>query len=519
MKTYNSLITFTMLLIISSCGNDDNGAPKNENPPSSFSIIINGVTRSTAVVTWAAATDPDGDSVSYQILLNGTTVKEGLTALTYQLSDLTFNTEHTVIIIATDGRGGSSSQISEFTTLENLPPTMVDQISPLMGATKVDKAITFEYEVKNGDPEGDAIVYDVYLNDGVRETKIAEDLTETSFTYDAILGLNREYTWRVVAKDVLGAETQSESITFATRKANAERLAVDNFVLRQGHSTVLFNDNFLITGGSTIGTEESFANSQNSTDGISWNSVPANYTARTFHGSVVYDGKVWLFGGYNHQASTTLSSIYNISDISPESSWDLVTDSPGFKSRSAYTSVVFKDKMYLIGGTDISTSLASVLSSTDGLSWKTKTATAQFGPRSFHTSLVFNNKIWVIGGSDDGGGSTQLNDVWFSEDGKNWTQATEYAAFAPRNLHSAVVYDNKIWVYGGHGNFGSRLGDLWYSEDGVDWYEAGFEEGLGSDPVPEAVVSSSMVVRDGFIYVIGGKDEAGTYLDYVLKIY
>ena len=390
MKKYNLFLAFTILLI-TSCSNDDNEAPKNQNPSNNFSIEVNGITRSVAVVEWTAATDPDGDSVSYGISLNGTSVKEGITVLAYELSDLAFNTEHTVMITAIDGKGGSSSQTSKFTTLENLPPTKVDLTLPAADAIKVDKNVTFEYEVKNGDPEGDPIVYDIYLNDGMQETKIAEDFTETSFTYDDILGLNREYTWRVVAKDELGAETQSDPISFTTRKANAERLAANfNLIPRFGHSAVLFNDRFVIMGGATSAGIGSIANTRISTDGINWEVAPANYTAIRLHKSLVYDGKIWLFGGRNDQEATNLGSIYNISDISPEGSWNLVTDSPGFKSRIAYSSVVFNDKMYIIGGTDLSGKFSTVLSSTDGLNWQTESASAQFVPRSFHTSVVFD---------------------------------------------------------------------------------------------------------------------------------
>ena len=49
--------------------------------------------------------------------------------------------------------------------------------------------------------------------------------------------------------------------------------------------------------------------------------------------------------------------------------------------------------------------------SSDGVSWTQATANAPWVARGEHRSIVFNNKIWVLGGSD---GSRGKNDVWRS---------------------------------------------------------------------------------------------------------
>jgi hypothetical protein len=55
-----------------------------------------------------------------------------------------------------------------------------------------------------------------------------------------------------------------------------------------------------------------------------------------------------------------------------------------------------------------------------GNNWVQATASAAWSPRIRLTSLIFDNKMWVIGGYN--------NDVWYSTDGANWTLATASAA-------------------------------------------------------------------------------------------
>jgi len=44
----------------------------------------------------------------------------------------------------------------------------------------------------------------------------------------------------------------------------------------------------------------------------------------------------------------------------------------------------------------------------DGSTWIETTASAAFSGRNHHTSVVFDNKMWVMGGSN----RSYLNDVW-----------------------------------------------------------------------------------------------------------
>jgi hypothetical protein len=82
----------------------------------------------------------------------------------------------------------------------------------------------------------------------------------------------------------------------------------------------------------------------------------------------------------------------------------------------------------------------------DGSTWTQATASAAWSDRGHHTSLVYDNKMWVIGGVGSG---SRYNDVYSSTDGITWRQVTASAAWSPRSSHASLVYNNKMWVMGG----------------------------------------------------------------------
>ena len=88
-------------------------------------------------------------------------------------------------------------------------------------------------------------------------------------------------------------------------------------------------------------------------------------------------------------------------------------------------------------------------------------AQAPWGPRHGAAQVVFDGKLWVFGGFI-GTSTNALNDVWYSDDGITWTRQALHAPWGPR-LPVAIVFQDKIWIYsgkhtGGTDNWG---GDLW----------------------------------------------------------
>ncbi len=188
----------------------------------------------------------------------------------------------------------------------------------------------------------------------------------------------------------------------------------------------------------------------------------AAWTARTIHTSVVFDNKIWVMGGWDGSSRNDVWSSSN------GSTWTQVDASADWTERSNHTSVVFDNKIWVMGGNDVNCR-NDVWSSSNGSSWTQVDASADWTERSNHTSVVFDNKIWVMGGYD----GNILNDVWSSSNGSTWTQVNTSADWTGREVHTSVVFDNKIWIMGGRILIGTGRTAITYADDVWSSYNGG----------------------------------------------
>ena len=212
----------------------------------------------------------------------------------------------------------------------------------------------------------------------------------------------------------------------------------------------------------------------------------ASFSPRNIHTSVVFKDKVWVIGG--REASGELNDVWNSDD---GITWNEVTSSASFSKRENHASVVFNNKIWVIGGLDLNGILKrDVWNSDDGITWSEVTNNAPFSSRAAHTATIFNNKIWIIGGT--GGISGTFNDVWSSNDGINWTEETSNASFPPMLNHTVTVFNSKMWLVSGN--------DVWNSNDGIAWTQV-------ANPFSSRTKHTSVVFDDA-IFVIAGNSES-----------
>lgn len=201
-----------------------------------------------------------------------------------------------------------------------------------------------------------------------------------------------------------------------------------------------------------------------SSDGVNWTEVTpdAEWSERAGHASVVFDGKMWVLGGQEN-------SSYYISDAWSSAdglNWTLENSEPGWYPRLDHTALVFNDKLWLISGDHYGNN--EIWSSEDGQTWSAIISDlddddGEWYNRSGHTSVVFDDKMWIIGGY----GMGEYEEVWASIDGVNWSRLMDSAEWNARSNHTSLVFDDKIWIIGGSGSDGGMLSDysdVWYLE-------------------------------------------------------
>jgi hypothetical protein len=141
----------------------------------------------------------------------------------------------------------------------------------------------------------------------------------------------------------------------------------------------------------------------------------------------------------------------------------------------------------------------------DFKTWEVVAERTSLPGRIFPGLIVFRGKIWLLGGYD---GRQNYDDVWNSTDGAAWTRVVEHAGWTPRNSPSLVVFRDRLWLLGGgvidgmpDSNPGSKR-EIWSTVDGIEWTKSKEESPVMSGGEP--------VVFDGKLWLVGANRD-GTF--------
>jgi len=199
-----------------------------------------------------------------------------------------------------------------------------------------------------------------------------------------------------------------------------------------------------------------------------------------------------LVGGWNpwdkpYYAKDCVNDVWNTHD---GRDWQLVRPNtfatPAFDPKREWEGrhtagyVVHDDRMWVLGGDPIQGHYQpDVWTSADGANWQCVCSAAPWGMRVLHHTVRHAGKIWVMGGQTlppfVAGPETFHNDVWCTDDGREWTQILGNAPWAPRGLiGGSAVLNGRMWLIGG-GIYEtpsrpySAYGEVWSSADGANW--------------------------------------------------
>lgn len=173
------------------------------------------------------ASDPDGDAIKYDLYIGTATpllkVASDFSGPSYIPASYYKNlTKYFWQVVVRDSGGleNLNSPVWSFTTTDktNISPSIPVAVSPANNAVNVALQPVFTWQ--GGDPDGDAVTYDLYLDDTeLPVTLRASSLSEARWVMTSDLEINTRYYWRIIAKDPSGAQTQSPVFSFTTRSA------------------------------------------------------------------------------------------------------------------------------------------------------------------------------------------------------------------------------------------------------------------------------------------------------------
>jgi N-acetylneuraminic acid mutarotase len=217
------------------------------------------------------------------------------------------------------------------------------------------------------------------------------------------------------------------------------------------HSSVVYNGYIYILGGLTTLSSGSVTSHSYKYENNTWNLQGNMNSTRRDFGCCVFDNKIYVFGGYN---TLNLNSIeYYDGTLWNTSSVTL----PTLTSRTV--AVLYNGLVYIVGGINGTGRTNSV--------YIFNGTTVTIGPTmpesvELHTVVVFNNELYVIGGIN---GPYPYGKKVFKYDGVSWSYVNDLNI--ARYGHSALVYGNAIYVFGG--NTGTTTTNTIEKYDGINW--------------------------------------------------
>jgi hypothetical protein len=211
-----------------------------------------------------------------------------------------------------------------------------------------------------------------------------------------------------------------------------------------------------------------------SKDGKSWTktNLPESGLNSAYQKFVQFNGAIYALGAMqgNYLNFTISTKILRTKD---GKTWETVAEKSNLPNRVFYGAVVFKDKIWLVGGFDGKKYHNDIWNSSDGVNWTRAAEKTNWSPRNISKIIVFKDKIFIIGGGVIDGEKTNNpnseSEIWTSSDGANWTKSENNAT--DKIAGTPVVFDDKLWLVGANRNDGNFANAVLCSDDGTNWRE------------------------------------------------
>ena len=175
--------------------------------------------------------------------------------------------------------------------------------------------------------------------------------------------------------------------------------------------------------------------------------------------------------------------------------------------------IVTKNRVYLIGGLvaggTVQATVFTAPINNDGSLGAWVAGTALPGVLAYSSSTIIKNRVYLFGGTTDGNNSvTTVYTTNINTDGTLGTWVTGTALPSPVANSYLVVTNSRVYVLGGNNNT-SLLSTVYYAVINSDGTLGAWVTGTA---LPEAIYAGSAIVTKNRVYLIGGKNAAGSLI-------
>ncbi|XP_076814544.1 kelch-like protein 12 [Clavelina lepadiformis] len=235
---------------------------------------------------------------------------------------------------------------------------------------------------------------------------------------------------------IIGGQICPQSVVKFNTKTNQWSKMPNTNIARMYSSTVNYNQQILLMGGSDSNCLNSVEMLDLNDENPKWDSnFPSMGEKRYFFASTVLNGLVYCAGGFNGKRLLSCES-YD----PKERKWSSIRNMNISRSRHALVSA--RGLLYVLGGYG-GNNITNTAECYDPRNGKWENIPPMKTCRYGLAAVVLNNEIYAMGGAD-------LSSVEkYNLDTKSWINVPSMNE--KRNVGSACVVDGLIWVFGGRG--------------------------------------------------------------------
>ncbi|MEZ4659542.1 MAG: hypothetical protein R2911_18435 [Caldilineaceae bacterium] len=225
--------------------------------------------------------------------------------------------------------------------------------------------------------------------------------------------------------------------------------------------------------------------------------------------AIVHNNAIYMIGGRNSADQPTKATYYaNIQSTGELGAWVSMQPLPV----ALYLHSVSADEsnVYVVGGwsgrNTESTVWRAPFNANGGLGAWTNVGAYPVNI-DLHGSVIANGRLYVIGGWN---GLQALNNVYYAETAAGGIGQWQAANPLPTPLYrlAVTVYNNVIYVSGGYDNNQTTRSSVYYARINADGSLSGWQ---ATTPMPRPLYYHRLVVHDGQLVVLGGKDDTAEY--------
>ncbi|OMJ68853.1 hypothetical protein SteCoe_33574 [Stentor coeruleus] len=225
---------------------------------------------------------------------------------------------------------------------------------------------------------------------------------------------------------------------------------------------------------------------------------------RSYHSAVMWNEKMFIYGGQDlREGPQTGMWRIEIGQFDQGEWEELKTQDFGPLCR--HSAIVKNDSMYVFGGTDGTQEFNRIivfnLNNFSARSILPDNASCP-PPLDSHTACLYEDgtAAWMIVYGGYAAGERSSNVYTFNLNSEKWKQAQTSRGPEGRSNHSAVIYKDHMYVFGGTNEEGEKLSDFWK----LDLRTNHWEDIKGKGDVPSGRSGHSAVIFKDVMIVFGG---------------